>query len=143
MDLLSNINELPDELKRIIKTFIPNIVSLFLTKKMYIKHHCHVRKYMIDRGISYDNYVRDMIRKDNDFVFSLILKENKDYWSKQKKYMYKNTIYYNYNYFLLEYCIENKKTHCKNCIRQIVFDTTGLCKNQHKKNIRRNVIWTN
>lgn len=140
MSLLSKIADLPNDMILTIQEFIPTIVSLFLTKKMYRKHHSHVRKYIIHHGISYDAYVRDTVRKDNGFVFAFILKENMDDWSKQKKYAYKNVIYYDYNYFLHEYCIKNKSTVCKNNIRQNV---TGLCKNQHKKNIHRNVGWTN
>jgi hypothetical protein len=142
---LSLIDKLPLEIVQHVKEYIPTIVSVFLSKKNYMKYHHVVRKHIP----LYENYVRDMVRNDYDFVFSLLLKESMDYWSRRKKYNYKDVIYYDYNYFLLEYCIENKSSHCKNLIRTVVFDappsanTTGLSKNQHKKNIRKNVRWTN
>jgi len=142
---LSLLNKLPLELVQHIMEFIPTIVSVFLSKKLYLKYHDVTRKHIP----LYENYVRDMVRNDYHFVFSLLLKESMDYWSRRKKYNYKDVIYYDYNYFLLEYCIENKSSHCKNLIRTVVFDAptyanrTGLSKNQHKKNIRKNVRWTN
>jgi hypothetical protein len=111
-----------------------------LNKKEYIKNHLFLKKY-IQRD-QYENYVRDMIRRDNSFVFSLLMRENAQRWLQFKKYIYNTCIYSNYIYFLLEFCIQNNSEKCKHVVNEYLQET-GLSKNQHKKNIVTNIRWTN
>ena len=138
--LLLFIEKLPSDITKTIINFIPNIVSVFLDKKSYIENHFTIKKYILKD--QYENYIRSMIRQDNHFVFENILRENFDKWLLYKKYTYKITIFSNYIYFLLEYCIENKSDNCKNIINEYL-KKSGLSKNQHKKNTHKNIRWTN
>uniref|UniRef100_A0A6C0KRH7 Uncharacterized protein n=1 Tax=viral metagenome TaxID=1070528 RepID=A0A6C0KRH7_9ZZZZ len=74
-DLFKNIDNLPTELIGMIYEYIPKIVKVFLSKKIYLEDHWLIRKYINKRDI--ENYIRTMIRQDNKFVFNEILKENK------------------------------------------------------------------
>jgi len=138
--LLLFIEKLPSDITKSIINFIPNIVSVFLDKKSYIENHFTIKKYILKD--QYENYIRSMIRQDNHFVFENLLRENFDKWLLYKKYTYKITIFSNYIYFLLEYCIENKSDNCKNIINEYL-KKSGLSKNQHKKNTHKNIRWTN
>jgi len=84
------IKKLPIEIEQYIKDFIPIQVLCFLNKKYYIKYHKYMKDWVPKE--LYENYLRDMVRRDNDFVFNLLVKENYKKWLQIKKYRYKNTI---------------------------------------------------
>jgi hypothetical protein len=126
-----NICNLPDSIIDIIKSYIPKITTMFLSKQEYITNHVLLKPYISKQNI--EIYYRNMIRQDNDFVFSNILVENYERWLKIKQYYYKQSIYMNYIYFLISYCIEYESPHCKTLIIQLLIKN-GLYKNQHKKN---------
>lgn len=107
------LSKLPEELQRYIRQFIPLKTFLWVDKKSYINYHHIISKY-IKR---YDSYVRDIIRNDNYFVFSFIMREKFPKWILNKKYNYKNTIYTNYIRFLVHFCNENQSTNCANIIK--------------------------
>jgi hypothetical protein len=134
------IKKLPIEIERYIKDFIPIQVLCFLNKKYYIKYHKYVKDWVPKE--LYENYLRDMVRRDNDFVVNLLVKENYKKWLQIKKYRYKNTIYGNYICFMDSFCIENQSTKCRNSLKDFL-NKTGLSKNQHKKNTITNIIWRN
>jgi phosphoribosyl-ATP pyrophosphohydrolase len=133
-----NIFELPDDIIDLIKEFIPRQKLVFVNKSFYNLYH-----HFIKKTISlYDNYVRDTIRRDNEFVFQKILEENIDLWLKNKQYRYKNMVFTNYIYFIMHYCIENNAENC----REITHDylkKRDLCRNLHKKNVVKYIKWNN
>lgn len=129
---------LPDEIIRYIKEFITTKYLVFVNKEYYNLYHPHI-KHSIK---NYENYIRDMIRNDNDFIFEKIVNENYKKWIEIKNYNYKNFIYKNYFYFVINYCIENESTNCRNYINSFVKEL-GLCKNQHKKNFVKYIKWKN
>ena len=135
---MKNISRLPDELIREIYTYIPNSVTIFLTKNSYIKHHNLIRKYINKRNI--ENYIRAIVRQDNDFVFKQLLIENQVRWLNMKKCYYKNCIYSNYLNFLESYSLDNESTKCRKLISEL-FKELGLSKNQHKKNTIKYIRW--
>ena len=137
---LLSIQKMPEDIIMYIKEFIPWSTLVWLDKKTYIKNH-HIIYKQIPTN-KYESYVRDMIRKDNLLVISCLMRENFKRWTNYKKYLYKNTIYQNFNYFLLDYCRENNSTSCSNIIKEYLQDSR-LSKNQHKKNIIRNIKWSN
>jgi hypothetical protein len=137
---LELIKKLPEEIEDIIKEFLPISLLVLLNKHFYIKHHKNVKKY-ISSG-QYDNYIRDMLRRDNDFVFSFLLKENVNIWINIKKYKYSGTNYGNYICFVDKFCIDNESTKCRTVLLDFL-NKTGLSKNRHKKNTITNIIWTN
>jgi hypothetical protein len=134
--LAEKINKLPNEIINIIKDYIPKSELVFTDKKNYFLYH-HLIKSKIK---NYENYIRDMIRRDNDFVFKLILRENYNKWCEIKQYRYKNMILKNYVYFTINYCIENDSNNCRNVITDY-FKEQGLGKNLHKKNVIKYIRW--
>jgi hypothetical protein len=137
---LSHIKRLPLEIEDIIKSFIPISVLVTLNKKNYVKYHTEL-KHFISKS-QYENYIRDTLRRDNDFVFSFLLKENSKTWLNIRKYKYANMNYGNYFCFIDKFCIDNESTKCRNKLKDFL-NKTGLSKNQHKKNTITNIIWTN
>jgi hypothetical protein len=137
---LSYIKRLPLEIEDIIKSFIPISVLLTLNKQYYVKYHKHIKLFISKE--QYDNYIRDTLRRDNDFVFNFLLKENHNVWLNIRKYKYANMNYGNYFCFIDKFCIDNESTKCRNLLKDYL-NKTGLSKNQHKKNTITNIIWTN
>jgi hypothetical protein len=137
-NFFNKILDLPYEIINIIKEFIPKINLIFTSKENYISYHSLIKKNIKN----YENYIRDMVRRDNDFVFTFILKENYNIWVNIKQYKYKNMIFKNYFYFLINYCIENDCNNCRNVISNFL-KLHGLGKNLHKKNIIRYIGWKN
>ena len=137
-DLIKNINELPDELKDIISSYMMEKVTIFLTKNNYIQNHTKIARYINRKQM--ENYIRTMIRQDNDFVFGILLKENWRRWIQMKKYYYKTCIYINYLYFLESYCLDNKSERCRKNVLDLIAEQ-GISKNQHKKNVVTYIRW--
>ena len=138
MNIIKNVYELPEEIVRLIKEFIPHKTLVFVNSFYYNKYHYTIRKLIPQ----YDNYIRDIVRRDNEFVFEKIIEENFDNWMKNKQYIYKNMIFNNYIYFIMYLCIENGSDRC----RQVIYDyfkKRDLCINLHKKNIVKYIKWKN
>lgn len=138
ISFFQNIDNLPKELIFIIHDYIPSVAMIFLNKEYYKKYHYLFRNCIQCKQL--ENYIRTTIRQDNEFVFNQILEENYNKWLKFKKYLYKDSIYANYIYFLKIYCVENQSNKCIYLINKL-FEELGLSKNQHKKNIIRNIRW--
>ena len=112
-----NINKLSYELIDIIYSYIPKIVTIFLTQTNYIKEHHLLRSIIIKRNI--EEYIRTMVRQDNHFVLKILLVENYNRWLNIKKYYYKECIYGNYINFLESYAIDNNSLKCRKLIINI------------------------
>jgi len=133
-----NVDKLPEVLVDIIYSYIPISVTMFLSKKNYSENHHLIRQFINKRKI--EQYIRTMVRNDNDFVFSYLLVENYRRWLNMKKYYYKECIYGNYLNFIESYAIENMSTKCRKII-SVFLEEQGLSKNQHKKNTIRYIRW--
>jgi hypothetical protein len=137
-DLFIKINKLPDELIDLIKEYILIKNLVFVNKNSYLSHHFIIKSYILN----YENYIRYMIRRDFDFVFEQIIRENYKKWSVNKNYVYKNMVYKNYIYFIINFCIENDSPKCRFLLTNFLKEH-GLCKNLHKKNIVKYIKWKN
>ena len=137
-DFFKNVDKLPEVLVDIVYSYIPKSVTMFLTKKNYTEDHHLIRKFIYKRKI--EQYIRSMVREDNDFVFKHLLVENYKRWLNMKKYYYKECIYGNYLNFLESYAIDNQSTKCRKLILKL-FEEEGLSKNQHKKNLIKYIKW--
>jgi hypothetical protein len=133
-----NINELPEEIIDLIKEFIPYYKLVFLNSKYYNTYH-HILRNHIPK---YDNYVRDVINRDNEMVFKYIARENFDKWLKNVKYRYKDMLFNNYIYFVLYYCSENNSVNCREILINYLSER-NLYKNLHKKNVVKYIKWNN
>jgi hypothetical protein len=138
INFYNNINNLPNEIKDYIKEYIPLYVYAFLNKTFYLENHKFIRKY-IDR-YQIENYIRNTIRRDNEFVFLQILKENYKKWLEIKKYEYKWEVFSNYLYFISSYALENESYKCFYLVNDLL-EEIGLNKNQHKKNSIKHIRW--
>ena len=133
---IEKINNLPFELINLIKEYIPKQKIILTNKSNYFLYHKFIKKTIKN----YENYIRDMLKRDNEFVFKMILRENYNKWYEIKQYQYKNMIFKNYLYFTINYCIENDSKNCRNVITEFLKEE-GLGKNLHKKNVIKYIRW--
>ena len=129
---------LPDELVRYIKEYIPKKEFVFTNRENYNLYHTLLKPSIKD----YESYIRSMIRQDNEFVFKKIVEENFSKWYEIRQYKYKNMIFNNYLYFVMNFCIENDSNNCRKTILDFLKEH-GLGKNLHKKNIVKYIKWKN
>ena len=135
--VLEDINYLPEDVvDYVIKEYIPDEYFMLTNKHYYLLYHSTIRHKIRN----YENFIRDMIQRDNDFVFRLMLQENYKRWMDIRQYIYKSTLYKNYIYFVNDFCIEHDSNKCRTTLMGFL-DEHGLCQNQHKKNIRRSIKW--
>jgi len=135
-ELISKINKLPEVIVDLIKEYIPKTTLVFTNRENYNLHH----SLILNSIKNHNNYIRDMIRRDNEFVFDKIIRENYCRWCDIKQYRYKNMIFKNYFYFLINFCIENESENCRKKIN-IFLKEHGLDKNLHKKNVIKYIKW--
>ena len=129
-------SKLPEELEyEIIEYYIPKEWLYFVDKNKY--ENFRKNNQMKYKNIA--NNIRYLIRQDYCYLFSFILSDNIDNWTKIKKYIYGGNIYRNYIDFLLAYCIENNATKCKEEISKII-NIKELSKNRHKKKHSKSII---
>ena len=133
-----NVKLLPDELEDIVYSYIPKSVTIFLTKQNYIREHHLIKKFIKIKNT--ENYIRSMVRQDNDFVFTQLLVENYNKWLNMKKYYYRECIFGNYLIFLESYAIDNDSNKCRKILFEL-FEKESLSKNKHKKNTNKYVRW--
>jgi hypothetical protein len=135
-ELITKINNLPEVLVDLIKEYIPKNTLVFTNRENYNLYHSYI---FISIKV-FDNYIRDMIRRDNELVFDKIVRENYHKWNNIKQYRYKNMIFKNYFYFIINYCIENDSDNCRKIINNFLKEH-GLNKNLHKKNVVKYIKW--
>jgi len=136
--LIERINDLCNDLVIIIKSYLPETCLIFLNKYYYKKYH-YLIKNLIHKN-NFEKFLRNIIRRDNDYVFSHILIDFHPYINKIQNYKYKNILYKNYFKFLIEYCIQNNSVKCRNILNDFL-KVQGLCKNRHKKNKLIHIRW--
>jgi phosphoribosyl-ATP pyrophosphohydrolase len=129
---------LPPELIRYIKEYIPKKEFVFTNIENYNLYHHLIKPSIKD----YESYIRATIRQDNDFVFKKIVEENYNKWYEIRQYKYKNMIFNNYLYFVMNFCIENESNNCRKIICDFLKEH-GLGKNLHKKNVVKYIKWKN
>ena len=127
IDALRRMNRLPNELVDIIQSYVNPLAFVFTNKTNYVKYHSII-KPVITKAKKFENYIRDIVQRDNAFVFDYILKENCLKWFHDYKYyVYKNITYKNYIYFLMDFCIEHDSNKCRLIINTHL-DELGLSK---------------
>lgn len=124
------ISELPDVIIDIIFEYIPKKNLIFLNTTYYKMYHHTLKKHIR----LYESYNRDVIKRDNEFVFKQIIRENNDMLINCTNYRYKDMIFTNYIYFLQYFCIEHNSDKCRELLIEEL-SKRNLCKNLHKKNI--------
>ena len=135
----NNVSQLPNEICDKIFEYVKDEEKIFINKEYYGKYHYLLKNKISDKN--YDNYLRDIIRNDSDFVLNQLLEENYEKWLAKKKRFHKNIIYNNYSDYLIGLCLEYESTKCRELINEF-YDNKGLSKNLHKKNRNNNKRWT-
>ena len=137
-NIFNYINKLPIDLVNEIKKYIQNKNLIFTNNKNYMLNHYLIRNLIPNKN--FELYIRNIVYRDFDYVFRQIIQENYLKWFDIKQYLYKNVIYKNYIYFIKDFCIENNSEKCR-IMLNFFLDKLGLCKNQHKKNVNKHIIW--
>ena len=127
---MTTIDNLPQELVDYIKDFIPPTTLVWLNKENYTKYSKKIRGMISDSR--FEDYIRDMVRQDNDFVMRHIINENIYRWIKLKRWRYKNIIYFDYIHFIYNYATEYQSFKCRDLIDNIATQLFG--EKWHKKN---------
>ena len=136
LGIYSKITEtIPQELHNKIFEYIPQQELIFINRNYYDQHH-----HLLYKKVHFDNYVRDMIRKDLGCVMKRLVDEYNLQWIQNYKIRYKTSTYKNYANYLLNLCIEYNATRCRNVIREH-YKIKGLSKNLYKKNNNNNKRW--
>ena len=138
--LLNNINKLPDEIVSLIETYVPETRKLFWSKSLYESNHKLLLQYLCIHNKNIEEYIRSIIRRDHDFVFSRLLVDNFDRWTNLRNYLNKDCIYMNYLVFLHSYCVDHDSKKCLQLLKPII-EKLGFSKNQHKKNLIKYIKW--
>ena len=138
--LLNNINKLPNEIVLLIESYVPETRKLFWSKELYEANHKLLLQYLSIHNKNIEEYIRSIIRRDHDFVFSRLLVDNFDRWSNLRSYLNKDCIYMNYLVFLHSYCLDFDSQKCLQLLNPII-DKLGFSKNQHKKNLIKYIKW--
>ena len=131
-------NNLCDDIKKIIWDYIPVITKSSLSKQSYLKNY--VIKNASIESVHYQNYIRDIIRKDCFFIIKMNLELHFNKWLKKKNIYYKDYKINNYVNYLLHLCFENKSTRCEREINNYI-KKCGLDKSWYKRIILKNNKW--
>jgi hypothetical protein len=135
--VIEYINFLPEDIVDYeIREYIPEEYFIFTNKHHYNKYH----RLLKPRIQKYEQYLNTIVKRDHYFIFKTVMNENIDNWFKIKGYIYKNTRYLNYVYYMIDYCNEHESVECRNILIKYLKDV-GLCQNQHKKNVSRSIVW--
>ena len=137
-DVINKVIHLPREIIDIIKEYMDIRLLIFTNKTNYLLYHYTIKHYIFN----YEYYTRNIIKRDFQFVFEQIVRENYNKWLEIKNYIYTNMLFKNYIYFVLHFCVENDSKKCFTFITRFLKEH-GLCKNQHKKNVVKYIRWTN
>ena len=130
--------KLPNEIIEYIWKLIDQCTKCICNKRYYILYHAELYEKISKK----QSYVRTLIKYDDSFILRYLLKSYGFKWLMMKKYIYKNTTYNNYLYFIYNFINENQSVRSKNEIVSF-FDITGFGSNLHKKNRIKNIRWTN
>ena len=131
---------LPDDIICIIWEMLDHGVKSCLDKENFSSYN--FRHY--DSMSRHDQYAynRVMIRNDDSFIFNNIITNYGRKWVAEKKYLYNNSIYNNYLYYMISLIHENNAGRC-NEIMTTFLDKEGLSKNLYKKYRIKNIGWSN
>ena len=137
MELCSRIQLLPVDIINYIKEYVPFITIIFLEKNTYILYHDYIVYKILGK---IEKYIRFIIRNDFEFVLNQMMHTYYKKWINQQKYLYKDTIYYNYLSFILFFITENNSNKCKRLLNDHL-KKHGISKNLYKNNTFINKRW--
>tara|TARA_Y100000992_G_C21034044_1_gene381760 strand:- start:148 stop:609 length:462 start_codon:yes stop_codon:yes gene_type:complete len=147
-EFIKRLHDLPEEIAmtHIFPKLSPNTL-VWLNKDNYKQNHFIVQK-MIPKGRhsqypqgGHEAYIRDMVRKDNSFVFEQIINERQHKWLRMRKYLYSTYIFDTYLHFLAYFAFKSSAYKCEQIIKNIGLSELG--EKWHKRSKVRNIKWSN
>jgi len=129
---------LPTDIKLIIWEYLSSYDKIFLNKKYYLLYNNLIDSIIITGR--YENYIRDIIKKDYSFIFKPLLNRKFMNWIIMHNYKYGDIIYTDYIHFILYYSSFHKSYNCNN-ILNLELQLLGLKKDWRKNNRNRNNKW--
>lgn len=134
---MNTIQRLPRVILEHIYQYIPLVVTFQMNRYSYQNNRKSIRIPVINN----DNYIRHLIRRDYNYVFSNLLNENYSKWDKINRYKHKMYIFDNYIQYLLHISIQYNSTRCRELIN-IAINSQNI-KKRHKRIRTKTKKWTN
>lgn len=128
---------LPSEIMKYIYDYIPELTLTVLNKPLYnANRHCIRRNIPV---LNYESYIRDIIRKDNNFVFNNLLNDNFSRWQHMKNFKYKNFTFGDY----IAYIVYLSQEHDACKVNMLILDKQNVDGKKRHKNARiRSNTWS-
>lgn len=115
--------------------YIPLTYLTLTNKKNYLSSILLKRDEILDH--TFDRYIRDVVRQDNDFVFDSILCQYIHTWDREKKFKFKGITYKSYIEYIKYYSESIESHKCNLLIKKIYMSG----KKQHKKVHTKKYKW--
>ena len=109
-------NHLPHDIINMVYYYLPYSTLSNLNKNYYNAFHSE-KLDIIHGKKNFDSYVRDMIRKDCDYILTFLTQKYYAYWNKKKRYTYKKKPYKSYYDFLYNFSFINNSIKCMQILR--------------------------
>jgi hypothetical protein len=108
-------SSLPHDILLHIYGYLPWQSYMGLTKHNYLLFHpFFIETVEVKKQ---DSLLRQIIRLDYSFVFSLWAQEKSMGWCRRKKYRFGGKTFVNYMTFLQTLCLEKQASKCLDCLR--------------------------
>jgi hypothetical protein len=130
---------LPDDVNKIIYELIPSSVKKTLNKKLFICHYPMVMNYIIYSKNSH-NYMTNLIRKNCYLHLEKILDVHYIKFLQIKRWKYKHSTYPNYLIFLKNEALKRNARRCYELVNKYLDPSK---KNKYKRIRTKNIRWTN
>ena len=130
---------LPTDIIIEIKEYIPHNILYNVSKSYFYKYYTEIISNYSLKNKNFKKYILNIIKKDCIFQFRLLIDCNFITWLNTKKWIFKNTTYFNYLEFMKYISIENNSNKC------LEFLNNKLNKTSKKKykNRTKNIVWSN
>ena len=122
-------NYLPHDIIGLVYYYLPYNTLSNLNKNYYNAFHSE-KLDIIHSKNCFNSYIRDMIRKDCDYILTFLIHKHYMYWNKKKKYIYKKFPYKSYYDFLYQFSFINNSIKCT----QVLRSTNNFLLKKQKKN---------
>lgn len=138
MTFYKDINLLPQEIVSNIYEYIPYLSRTLLNKNLYTENRGCIRENI--PVLNYEAYIRQTVRKDNDFVFGYLLRENFSKWQHMNNFRYKNFTFEDY----VAYIMYLSQEHEASRVCGLIIDKQNKEGKKRHKNVRvRSNTWSN
>ena len=132
---MNNFDMLNTDVLSEIFLFVSGDIKRQLNTSYYYKYHPTIPRL--------HSFLRNVIRKDYDFIFANYLKLYYQRWEKINHWLYKNMKFFNYIEYIRYLCDEYEGNRCKANLIAFENQYKPNIKNKYKKKKIRNIRWNN